>query len=347
MKKRTLTLLMGASLSALMMGCKTNANVGDSDKELSNQLTELNGYVQGTYKKEKFLEKEIDENLVKSKVDSLSINRDTLEFGDIYLVNKNDINVLVFGIKHYKVFPEDTIISFYGISNGEEKLLDEYNMDMTERRGFGLQKDVRNSGGMSINVPAILKLDGVIETMQTCCVDWDGYDSYRVDIRMEDGDIFEPRVLDTASYTIDNEDLIRLTEDEFVKRRMDELMKSLENNQCENDKLLVKYMGADITSAGYSDLTVTIENKGNTPISQCRVELEIMDSYYKKCSVGSLNNGQYIQVNPGEVKKFVKSQETNIGLKIESGKEYIVRVFIYDVVNDETIMDSYLKSNFR
>lgn len=346
MKKKLLTLLIISILSMFMTGCKVEAKNSTGDKELDAQIAELNGYVQDAYKEEVEYEKEREKSLAASKSDSLSINNDSLDFGDIYLVSKNDINAMVFGIKHYEVFPDDTIISIYGINKGEEKLLCKDYMDTIDRSGFGMTHGVIGTL-TDIKVPAIQKLDGVIETIQTCFVDWDGYESYRIDIRMEDGDIFEPRVLDTASYEIDSEDLIRVTEEEFIELRAKEILDSLESDQCENEQLLVKYVGADITSTGYNNITLTIENKGNLPVSQYMAEIDIMDSYGNKSGAMTINGNKYIQINPGEVKEFTYSLQTNVGLNIESGESYIVRVFIRDVANDDIVMDSYLKSKFQ
>lgn len=345
MKKKVLTLLIISSLSMFMTGCKVEAKNSTGDKELDAQIAELNGYVQDAYKEEAAYEKEMEKSLAASKADSLSINNDSLDFGDIYLVNKNDINAMVFGIKHYEVFPDDTIISIYGINKGEEKLLREYYMDTIDRSGFGMTHGV--GAGVDIKVPAIQKLDGVIETIQTCLVDWDGYESYRIDIRMEDGGIFESKVLDTASYEIDSEDLIRVTEEEFIEIRTKEILDSLESDQCKNEQLLVKYIGADITSTGYNNITLTMENTSNLPVSKYWAEINIMDSYGNQSGIMTVNGNNYIQINPGEVKEFVIDRQTKVGLNIESGKEYVVRIFIRDVANDEIVMDSYLKSTFK
>ena len=277
----------------------------------------------------------------------LDINNYSLKFGDIYLVNKNGFNIMVFGIKYNEALMDDTIISFYGISNGEEKLLNEYEMGLIERSGFGFSHNVSNSEGLSISVPAIENFNGVMETIQTCFIDWDGYDSYRVDIRMEDGDISEPKVLDTASYEIDSKDLIKVTEDEFKELRMAEILDSIESCQFEAHGLLVRYDGADITSTGYNNVTISIENKTVFPIVDYRCQIEIMDSYNNKSGIISVNNDEDIYINPGEVKKFSENLKTNVGLNIEAGKEYVVRVYIYDSFNNDVIVDAYVKSKFR
>lgn len=344
MKKKIITLLVISSLAMAMTGCKVEAKNSTGDKELDSQIAEINDYVQDAYEEEAAYEKEREESLAKSKSDSLSINNDSLDFGDIYLVNKNGLNAMVFGIKHSAVFPDDTIISFYGINDGEEKLLDEYQMDFLERSGFGVSYIVDNSGGLDILVPAIRNFNGVIETIQTCFIDWDGYDSYRIDIRMEDGDIFEPKVLDTASYEIDSEDLIMVTEDEFVQLRAKEVIDSIDSNQFESNGLLINYNGDDITSAGEGNLNISIENTSSLPVGKYKCELEIMDSYGNKS--GTMRIDDYIQINPGEVKEFSVGLYAN-KLNIETGKEYVVRVYIYNTANSEVVVDGYVKSTFR
>lgn len=317
MKRKLLTILLLSTLSISLIGCEKKV-VYTGDPEVDAEIQEM---------WDEELENDSDSDLEDSN------NRTKVKIRNSYLVSNDNKHYLVLDIKTGGDF-NNTGIRVVGenIYGDEKELCDKptyhYRTDVNTRNKF--------------NAPFKYEKNTEFLIIDT---DWDGYDSYSIEIYPTDALGHRSNVSPSNEYYISSSDIEKFSEDDFIEYMTEYMFDTTEEtNIIEFNGLEIEYVNIDINEEEYS-IDFSVKNTSNLPTDAKAIEVLILPKNDISVFYSSTQTLEIPTLVPGEEQslKLVSDYMAPIkNLSLEPGNEFLIQI-IYNRYPRRDIDVKYFK----
>lgn len=228
-------------------------------------------------------------------------------------------------------------LDFIGINNGEEKIIKSYD----SRTIYNCVLKAFGEHGELI----IPRLANTNEFMLSLPIDWDGYESFRLDFRSTDY-WDRKKILDTASFTINSKDIEKIDKSALVKTKFDSIQKELNNvKDATNESFIIEPLSFEYNEQSYS-FKAKVKNYTNLPANGCDVSLSLLDSNGNVISLyNKSNDPKFEQLLPGEETEIEWTDSNKEILKNNTDGKFVVEFGFMGSVNRVYLDSIYMNYN--
>ena len=310
MHKKLLSILLSILLVSSITGCQKKY-VSSGDKELDAARDEIQEILE---EDAKVSAKEEGETKPQSS---------NVDIKEVYLVNVKGINNLIVYFSNEDKFEEIDQIIVNGVEDGSKKELKNTNVYRSLLDPF-----IDNY----LQVPIINEENEYALAFTANSKEYSSYEFTFRDNKSNPGS--EHIVLNENTYTVKEEDIIKLDYDEFLEKKATELINSnKELNSFIYENLKFEYLGAEFSK---NSLTIlfNVTNTGDTATESINLNTTILTKkgIYEDIFVNG-NNPKVQALNPGETTKLsIASSLSNKfdNFSITKGDDFLYHFEVWD-----------------
>lgn len=271
-----------------------------------------------------------DEELENDSYDDLkdSDDRTKIKIRNSYLVSNNNKHYLVLDIKTGGDFSNTGIRVVGNNIYGDEK-------ELCNRPTYIYKTAVRSRN--VLGAPFKYGKNNEVLIIDT---DWDGYDSYVIEIYPTDSLGHRSNVSSSTEYYIDSSDIEKFSKDDFIEYMTERVFNTTEEiNFVEFDGLQVEYVNLDISEEEYT-INFNVKNISNLPTDAENFKVQIVPKndigvFYLSpltLNIPTLTPGA--EQSASVSSNYMKPVEN---LSLEKGSEFLIQIIYKHTSKDQDV----------